>query len=83
MALLDPPLCDQLPVYILEYISMLKMFLTYLLTQAIREDAVLKERVLRAYKMMLGFYGLVLEDDDMGKVGPSDLFEKQMEHLNS
>ena len=43
----------------------------------------LKERVLRAYKMMLGFYGMVLKDDALGIVGPSDLFQRRMQNLNT
>lgn len=51
--------------------------------KTIKETPVLKDRLLRAYKMMLGFYGLRLENDAKGIIGPSSLYKSRIAHLNA
>ncbi|XP_060588583.1 opioid growth factor receptor-like protein 1 isoform X2 [Ruditapes philippinarum] len=51
--------------------------------KAIREDDGAQKRVLRAYKMMLDFYGMKLKDNIYGLVARSDKgWQDRYEHLN-
>ncbi|KAL3841890.1 hypothetical protein ACJMK2_020467 [Sinanodonta woodiana] len=46
------------------------------------EDKEAHARVLKAYKMMLNFYGMKLEDDESGKIERAENWEDRFKHLN-
>jgi len=48
-----------------------------------RDDQEIRSRLLRAYKMMLNFYGMELQDETTGEVGRcEDNWDRRYEHLN-
>jgi len=48
-----------------------------------RDDPEIRSRLLRAYKMMLNFYGMELLDETTGDVGRcTENWETRFEHLN-
>lgn len=49
---------------------------------AIQTDLHLKLRVLRAYRMMLDFYGIKLESSETGEVTRADNYKERFDHLN-
>ncbi|KAK3581552.1 hypothetical protein CHS0354_031892 [Potamilus streckersoni] len=46
------------------------------------DDKEAHARVLRAYKMMLDFYGMKLGDDESGKIERAENWEERFKHLN-
>ncbi|KAL0594530.1 Opioid growth factor receptor [Plecturocebus cupreus] len=42
----------------------------------------IQERLVRAYELMLGFYGIRLEDRDTGTVGRAQNYQKRFQNLN-
>ena len=53
-----------------------------MLLQAIQQSDIARERFIRAYKMMLDFYGLRLVDPKSGSVEKSALYLHRFAHLN-
>ena len=50
--------------------------------QSIQSDKGLHLRVLRAYRMMLDFYGIELLSSDTGEVTRADNYIERFDHLN-
>ena len=48
----------------------------------IKNDTHAKERLLKSYKMMLGFYGLELVDDKTGEVKRASNWQERFDNLN-
>ncbi|EFC44054.1 hypothetical protein NAEGRDRAFT_67958 [Naegleria gruberi] len=50
----------------------------------LRSDAAVKARIIQSYRLMLDFYGLVLEDEVSGKISRNPVtYKKRYSHLNS
>lgn len=50
--------------------------------EIIKRTPVLRNRFLRAYKMMLAFFGMKLENEMEGTIGQSKLYSSRIAHLN-
>lgn len=50
--------------------------------QAFKSSQEAGQRLVRAYELMLGFYGIELEDRDTGKVRRAHGYQKRFQNLN-
>lgn len=50
--------------------------------QAFKSSEEVRERLIRAYELMLGFYGIQLEDRDTGAVRRAQNYHKRFQNLN-
>lgn len=50
--------------------------------QEFKSSKEVRERFVQAYELMLGFYGIQLEDRDTGKVCRAQNYEKRFQNLN-
>lgn len=50
--------------------------------QAFKSSKEVRERFIQAYELMLGFYGIQLEDRDTGQVCRAQNYQKRFQNLN-
>lgn len=50
--------------------------------QAFKSSEEVRERFVQAYELMLGFYGIQLEDRDTGQVRRAQNYQKRFQNLN-
>lgn len=50
--------------------------------QAFKSSQEAGQRLVQAYELMLGFYGIELEDRDTGKVRRAQSYQKRFQNLN-
>jgi hypothetical protein len=50
--------------------------------QAFKSSTEVRERLVRAYELMLGFYGIRLEDQDTGAVSRAQNYQQRFRNLN-
>lgn len=50
--------------------------------EAFKSSKEARERFVQAYELMLGFYGIELEDRDTGKVRRAQSYQKRFQNLN-
>lgn len=50
--------------------------------QAFKSSEEVRERFVQAYELMLGFYGIQLEDRDTGQVRRAHNYQKRFQNLN-
>ena len=50
--------------------------------KTMRETAAIKERVLKSYKLILDFYGAIVEDEKTGVLRRADHFRERLRNLN-